>query len=176
MSSLQFFLTHTKFLNVPEIIFFLRQSIIFASDCNGTELGLGKQRKRWAPAGLLDQPFNPVTLSLRQTACYRSFHYVFKQQIALQVRCTGRAEKKRSHVQRCHNLPVITTIRCTNQWGRLQSGGTSLIIGGKVQKRRDCPLVKKLWLWHRGSAAWSEVNGHVAWHREFRLPCTAMRA
>lgn len=72
----------------------MRQSIIFASDGVVAQLALGKQCKRWAAAGLLDQSFNPVTLSLRQTACYRSFHYVFKQQIALQVRCPGRAKKK----------------------------------------------------------------------------------
>ena len=60
------------------------------------KMALRKHSKRWATAALLDQPFNPVTLSLRQTARYRSFHYVFKQQIALQVSCTGRAleEKK----------------------------------------------------------------------------------
>lgn len=43
----------------------------------------------------LISPFNPVTLSLRQTACYRSFHYVFKQQIALQVRLHGTCKKEK---------------------------------------------------------------------------------
>lgn len=35
--------------------------------------------------GLLDRSFNPVTLSRRQTVCYRSFHYVSQLQIALKV-------------------------------------------------------------------------------------------
>lgn len=77
--------------------FFLRQSIIFASGCCiAPKVALWKQRKRWATAApFLDQPFNPVTLSLRQTARYRSFHYVFKQQIASQVRCTGRVKREK---------------------------------------------------------------------------------
>lgn len=90
ISSLQSFLTYNVFLPVHEI---LRQSVIFASDSIVAKLAIGKQPKRWATVGLLDQPFNPVTLSLRQTACYRSFHYVLKQQIALQVR-DGTCKKK----------------------------------------------------------------------------------
>lgn len=125
VSSLQPFLTHNVSVTVHAI---LRQSIIFASGSIVAELALGKQCKRWATAALLDQPFNPVTLSLRQTACYRSFHYVFKQQIALQVRCTGRVKEKLP----CQALlqPACTrnntTICCTSKWGRLENGETSL--------------------------------------------------
>lgn len=150
ISSQQPFLTHNVFLPVQEIFFFLRQSIIFASDCVVVRcVALGKQCKRWAAAGLLDQPFNPVTLSLRQTACYRSFHYVFKQQIALQVRCPGRAKKKKSsHVQRFYNQPVITLLLSDVQISEdsWKTGERVSVIGDNVGKRCDCPLVKKLCL------------------------------
>lgn len=122
---------------------------IFASGGIVAEVALGKHRKRWAAAGLLDQPFNPVTLSPRQTACYRSVHYVLKQQIASQVRRTGRGRgKKSSHVQRCCNQPEITLLLSDaeiseDSW---ETEERVSVIGDDVQKRRDCSLVEKLWL------------------------------
>lgn len=57
---------------------------------------------------LLDQSFNPVTLSRRQTVCYRSFHYVSQLQIALKVRRTRpiRGEKP-SRVRRYYKQSVL---------------------------------------------------------------------
>lgn len=135
----------------------LRQSIMFA--CGGTvaKRALRKQCKRWATAGLLDQPFNPVTLSLRQTACYRSFHYVFKQQIALKVR-------KASHVQRCSDQPVVTLLLSDVQISEdsWKTEKRVSVIGDDVEKRSECSLVQKLWLWHRpGRLQGSELT--VMW-------------
>lgn len=95
----------------------MRESVALPLRCAAAKRALGKQRKRWAATGLLDQPFNPVTLSLRQTACYRSFHYVSEQQIALKVRRTGRAvtagqkKKKNPRVQRSSSRRVITLLQ-----------------------------------------------------------------
>lgn len=73
---------------------------MYASSNILTKFALGKECRRWATPGLLDQSFNPVTLSLRQADGYRSFHYVFNQQTASQVKCTGR-QKKGALVSSC---------------------------------------------------------------------------
>lgn len=68
---------------------------------------------------LLDQSFNPVTLSRRQTVCYRSFHYVPQLQIALKVIFTdllGRG-KRTSRVRVNTN-----TIAFADQRGQLEAG------------------------------------------------------
>lgn len=95
---------------------------MYASSNILAKLALGKECRRWATPGLLDQSFNPVTLSLRQADGYRSFHYVFNQQTASQVKCTGRQKKGLSCPfvlqPACTN---ITSIRYTNQWGKRET-------------------------------------------------------
>lgn len=103
-----------------------------------------EQCKRWTTAGLLDQPFNPATLSLRQTDCYRSFHYVFKQQIALQVGARD-VRKINSHVQPAITLLLSYVQIIEDSW---ETEEWVAIVGDNVEKRRDCSLVKKLWVWH----------------------------
>lgn len=82
---------------------------MYASSNVLAKLALGKECRRWAMPGLLDQSFNPVTLSLRQADGYRSFHYVFNQQTASQVKCTGR-QKRGSRVHLYSNQPALTSL------------------------------------------------------------------
>lgn len=91
----------------------------------------------------LDQPLNPATLSLRQTDCYRSFHCVFKQQIASQVGARD-VRKIRSRVQRCWNQPVIPLLLSAVQitedsW---ETEEWDAIVGDNVEKRqlKSCVL------------------------------------
>lgn len=133
---------------------------MFACGSTVAKRALGKQYKRWATAGLLDQPFNPVTLSLRQTTCYRSFHCVFKQQIDLKVRCPGRVKKKKkksSHVQRYYTQPVITLLLfdvqiSVDSWETVKRVS---ITGDDMEKRCECSLVNKLGLRHWPGRLWA---------------------
>lgn len=88
---------------------------------------------------LLDQPFNPVTLSRRQTVCYRSFHYVSQLQIALKVRRTrsirgGEEEKKKpSRVRRYYKQSVLTP---TLSHLQISAGSWKQTAGGVSKIRR----------------------------------------
>lgn len=95
---------------------------------------------------LLDQSFNPVTLSRRQTVCYRSFHYVSQLQIALKVRRTR-------PIRRGKNPPVSgdatsslyshqTLSDLQDQRGQLEAGAGCRNSATDPQKRRASLLAQ----------------------------------